>query len=529
MSILSENITVANNSGHILIEESPLSINESTKYCIMGVNGSGKSTLMNRIYNRLINIRNKESILLFDQDIKIDTTDQTILEFMLDTSHELFSAYQQTTELSNKENDMTDNEYQTYTTLQEYMCVHEWDKYDAEARRVLNGLQFNNIHLPVSKLSGGWQKRLALGRILFCKPTILLLDEPTNDIDLHATIWLEDYLQSYSKTLIVVTHDRKLVSSIADVIWYIGNLRDKPLLHTIRGNSELDYVQETYATNLKLYESYVKKLQEFKSTQNSKKNKNSKITLDDFVRKHFSPRPPKQYKVAIEFDPITSFSSKNVIECKQVEFSYDTNLLDPFDFSISLDSRIAVVGKNGMGKSTLFKLIMGQVQPTSGSIVRDDRVKIAYYHQKSVDNIPFHLTPIEYLQQLDSSLSIGDCRGKLGKVGLKKIDGLDPCTTLSANLSGGQKVRVSLCAIVMSQPSILLFDEISNNLDYESIEAVIDGINNFNGAVVIISLDAHLLSAIENCKIYTVDSGKIAPFHDDFYAYTKYVLNSMQT
>ena len=208
-----------------------------------------------------------------------------------------------------------------------------------------------------------------------------------------------------------------------------------------------------------------------------------------------------------------------------LSFSYNDNLIfDNIEFSIQQDSRYIIVGNNGSGKTTLFKLCSSLISPSIGEIIKDDKIKIGYYHQQIIENLPLDSNPIDYLKSLDNNLDDGQCRGILGKIGLKKSKINDPCNNLISNLSGGQKARIALCALNISKPHAILMDEPTNHLDIESINGLIDGINKYNGGVVLITHDVYLIESINNAKIIHIDNKKIKIFNGDIKDYCNYIL-----
>lgn len=508
-------------AGKKLINESELVINSETKYFLMGNNGCGKSTLLKYLYQKLLHYHD---ILMIDQNVKIDSSDQTVKDFILCAHLELYQKHKRMNELELFE-ELTDEQNEEYEDLGEYITSHNWDRYEANSFKILYGLGFGDGEKKVSLLSGGWRMRLALGRALLYEPSILFLDEPTNGLDINAVIWLENYLNTYNKTIVMITHQIDFVNSLANYIWYIGNPESSgEKLYTIKGGyyNLNKFIEQTKKGVEQKYEKLQKKITDMRRKSVTKKE------IDDLIKKENAPRPIKEYKVNIKFEEISNnLGMRNIIELRNVSFGYeeDKTLLSNIDFSINLKSRYIIVGDNGAGKTTVFKLCTQQVNPTSGEIIKDDRISVAHYHQLLVDHLPLDKTPIEYLQSLDESLSEDICRAKLGKIGLKKIESLDIPKNLIGNLSGGQRVRVALCAIQLSNPSVILLDEITNDMDVTAIEAVIDGINEFNGAIVLITHDIHLIESIKDYELYEVKDGTLKKFNGDFEEYRGKVLN----
>lgn len=512
--------------GKKLINESSIVINTNTKYLLAGDNGCGKSTLMEYLFNKL---KDSHDILKIEQDVKISSNDQTIRDYILCAHLELYQKHKRMAELELFE-ELNDEEQEEYKILSEYVCSNGWDTYDAKSKKILSGLGFKDPEKKVVLLSGGWRMRLSLGRALLYEPSILFLDEPTNGLDINAVIWLEDYLSLYDKTILMITHDISFSDSIINVVWQIDNPDGTGTkLYTSRGNYSKSqrFLEDLRKEADKKYEKLEKKIIEMRKKGTPKKD------VDEFIKKENTPRPIKKNKVLIKFEDVNvNMGMRNIIELKNVSFGYNVNntdninnyLLSNVDFAINLKSRIIIVGENGMGKTTLFKLCTNQILPNVGEIIKDDRINVAHYHQLLVDHLPLELTAIEYLQTLNSSLSEDMCRARLGKIGLKKIESLDIPKNKIENLSGGQRVRVALCAIQLSSPSVILLDEVTNDMDVSSIEAIIEGINEFNGAIVLITHNTHLIEAIENYELFEVKNGSLFKFNRDFYEYKKSIL-----
>ena len=506
--------------GKTLISSSNITINSGLKYFVLGSNGIGKTTLLKQIYSNLIG---EMDVLMLDQDIQLETTEQTISQFILGADTQLYNAKKRMDELEQKE-EMDDNENNEYLGLSEIIYQKEWDKYEAESNRIINGLGFSDSSIPVSILSGGKRMILAIGKALLRKPEILMLDEPTNHLDLDVVIWLTDYLAGYKKTLVIITHQIGLVNSLADVIWYVGNPElTGNKVYTIRGHYDRlsKFLEDKEKETCKTYEKFSKRVDELRKKSTPKKD------VEEFIKKEGVPRPPKPYTVNITFDNVVELSTKNIIEFKEVAFGYPNSnpIYTKLDISLGMGSRMILVGPNGCGKTTFFKLASGQIKPNDGYVIADERLRVGYYNQQIVDHLPLNLNSIEYLQSLNPKLNINQCRTILGKLGIKKVDNLDLPTNKIGNLSGGQKARVSFGGVQMSNPHLILLDEPTNHLDLESIEGLIKGINDFNGGVVIITHDMYLIESIERADIYQVKSSDIIKFPGDFEEYCEMITN----
>jgi ATP-binding cassette subfamily F protein 1 len=509
--------------GKKLLGESDIVINAGTKYFVLGSNGIGKTSLLKQIY---LQLESKLDILMIDQDIQIESTTQTISEFILGADPVLYTSKKRMDQLE-KLNELNQTQSDEYSKLSEIVYSKEWDKYEAESQRIINGLGFTNSDIPVSILSGGKRMILAIGKALLRKPDILMLDEPTNHLDLDVVIWLTNYLSTYKKTLIIITHQIGLANSLGDVIWYVGNPElTGNKVYTIRGNYDklIKFLDQTEKETSKNYEKFTKKVEELRKKSTPKKD------VDEFIKNSSIPRPPKPYVVNMEFDDVVELSTKNIIEFRDVGFGYpDSELIyTNLNISLGMGSRMILVGPNGCGKTTFFKLINKTIKPSDGYVLADDRLRVGYYNQQIVDNLPLHLNPIQYLQELNPKLDQNQSRTILGKLGIKKLDQIDLPTTKISDLSGGQKARVSFASVQMANPHLILLDEPTNHLDLESIEGLIKGINGFNGGIVIITHDMYLIESIERARIYQVKLSNIIKFPGEFEDYCEMVYSSGQ-
>lgn len=516
----------------IIIDDSKLVVNENKRYGIVGPNGCGKSTLLNYIITHLP--ENTQAYMV-DQHIEIESDTQTVLDFMLRADQKIYQTNQIVVELESK-NEMTNEELEIYTELTDSAEYAEYERYVAESKRILKGLGITEYDTFVSNYSGGWRMRLAIAKSLITKPFILIMDEPTNHLDLNAVIWLSDYLQTYTKTLIVVSHQIDFINSTVDVIWYIGSPDfSTPKLYSVSGRPGSNIYDKLQKTLLDISKNATTAYNKFESgldnMRKAKKGKNpaTKTEIEAYIKKNSVPRPPKPYEVKIGFPEVGFKNDRSVIRFDNVSFAYDKTkpILSNAEFNISLKSRIVIVGPNGVGKTTIFKLCNGTIEPTEGHIISDQRVKVAYYNQQVIESLPLDLTPIEYLQSIDSSLDVAKCRACLGRIGLKKQtdnDNGDPCSIPIRHLSGGQKARVSFCSIQVMEPNVILLDEPTNHLDIESIEGLIQGINEYKGGIVMITHDVYVISQIENMELYEVSNNKINKFRGEIEEYVDNVI-----
>jgi ATP-binding cassette subfamily F protein 1 len=491
-----------------LLDKTTFTISNGFKYAFIGKNGLGKTTIINHIYkSKELNEIHKHMV---NQEISSHVT-KTPFDIMLESNKELNDYYNRFKEIEQKPE--TDEEYLNLLTKLNDL---EFEKEFSEIKKILNGLGFNkeNINWPICKFSGGWRMRLALGSALYLKPDLLLLDEPTNHLDLEANIWLTEYLKTYKKTIIFITHDIDLIENISDYVIHLDNFQ----LTYYRGN--YSKFKKAYSNsikeNKKLYDKITKKIKELKS------NPKAKIELENYTKKNPLPYIPIDRYIDIDFGLVPE-GYDNLITFNNLKFGYsDTKIiLDKVNFNISTNSRICIVGKNGIGKSTILKLITGDLKPINNLksglsvITRDDRVRIGNFNQHTFEYLPPDKTAIEYLMEKYPEYTKEDyIRSLLGKINLE-----NKCHKIPiSNLSGGQKVRVVLVELELLKPHILLLDEPTNHLDILTIEALKEAINKFNGAVVIISHNIDFITDT-NCIIYELENKQLTKTTFEDYCY----------
>lgn len=420
------------------------------------------------------------------------------------------------------------------------------DSMEAKAHGILSGLGFTTEMQtkPTKMFSGGWRMRISLARALFVEPTLLMLDEPTNHLDLNAVIWLDDYLQSWKKTLFVVSHDQDFLNSVCQEILHIEDLK----LIAYKGNydsfkkAEADRLKQT----LKAYEKQEKRIRELKRQGQSKnkatetikkstkreagarsqKKKNQAIaTGTEAAEVQQLIKRPKEYTVKLEFTDVPELS-RPVMEVTNVNFRYSEKhpvIFDKIDFGIDMDSRICVVGPNGSGKTTLLKLLTGEIKASKGDVRRNPRLRMGIYNQHFVDRLPMGKTPIEHLRDRFNDLDYQNCRNRLGRYGLEG----HAHEVVMRDLSGGQKARVVLVELSLQMPHILLLDEPTNNLDIETIDALCDAINEFNGGIVVVTHDQRLIEECD-CALWVVEKQGVTEWKEGFEDYKETILRELE-
>ncbi|NVO26875.1 ABC-F family ATP-binding cassette domain-containing protein [Donghicola sp. C2-DW-16] len=402
------------------------------------------------------------------------------------------------------------------------------DAWSAEGRAstILKGLGFDYEaqQRPCSAFSGGWRMRVALAAVLFSAPDLLLLDEPTNYLDLEGALWLEDYLATYPHTVIVISHDRGLLNR---AVTEILHLEDRKLTLYQGG---YDRFAKTRAEQRAVLAAAAKKqsarrehLQSFVDRFRAKatKAKQAQARLKMIEKMEPISAPEEAAKRVFTF-PEPEELSPPIVAMEGVEVGYgETPILKRLNLRIDQDDRIALLGKNGEGKSTLSKLIAGRLEPMAGKLSKSSKLRIGFFAQHQVDELYVDETPLMHLQRLRPEEHQAKLRAKLAGFGL----GADQAETEVRKLSGGQKARLSLLLATLDAPHLLILDEPTNHLDIESREALVEALTAYSGAVVLVSHDMHLLGMVAD-RLWLVKDGRVSPFEDDLEAYRKLLLTS---
>lgn len=419
---------------------------------------------------------------------------------------------------------------------------------EAKARRILFGLGFDaEMQVrPTKFFSGGWRMRISLARALFIEPTLLMLDEPTNHLDLNAVIWLDDYLQKWKKTLLVVSHDQDFLNSVCQEILHL----DQKVLNVYRGNYDTFKEQEATkrSQQQKAWEKQEKKLKELKAKgvtkDNAEKAQIKSKSREPGARSKRADAAavasggiesgesqvklierPREYLVTFSFPEVLHVPPP-ILEVRDVNFRYSPKLPWLFrglNFGLDMGSRVCIVGPNGSGKSTIIKLITEEVKPPEGEVYRNPRLRVGVYNQHFMDRLPMEEDAVTYLRRLFSNETYQSCRNLLGKYGLEGHAHTIPIR----DLSGGQKARVVFVELSLMAPHLLFLDEPTNNLDIESIDALCDALKEYNGGVVLVSHDARLIETIE-AQLWVVDDQNVTPWASGFDGYRKYLLNKLE-
>lgn len=514
------NITYAV-EGRPLFEDASATIPDGHKVGLVGRNGTGKTTLFRLIRGELsleggsLSLPTRAQIGGVAQEVPGNEVS------LIDT---VLAAHSERAALLAEADTATD----PVRIADIQTRLSDIDAWSAEARAasILKGLGFDSDKqaLPCSAFSGGWRMRVALAGVLFAQPDLLLLDEPTNYLDLEGAIWLESYLAKYPHTVIIVSHDRGLLNrSVGSIL----HLEDRKLTFY---NGAYDTFAKTRAARLASAEAEAKKqaarrahLQSYvdRFRYKADKARQAQSRLKAIARLEPITRPQEAALRRFSF-PEPEELSPPILRVEDGIVGYDgTAVLSKLDLRIDQDDRIALLGQNGEGKSTLAKLISDRLKPMAGRVVRSSKLRIGYFAQHQVDELHIDETPLDHIRRLRPSKTPAQLRAILGGFGI----GAEQAETLVGRLSGGQKARLSLLLATLDAPHMLILDEPTNHLDIESREALVEALTAYSGAVILISHDMHLLSLVAD-RLWLVKDGKVTPYEEDLETYRKELLGS---
>lgn len=513
-----------------LFTDSQLKLAFGSKYGFIGKNGCGKSTLLKHIAAKILPIEKNMDILYVDQEI--EPTDKSAFDTVIESNvrrTELIIKNNLIMEKLEKSDADQDKILEELRQVESELTSMNYEKDESIVRKILNGLGFSESeqNKATKHFSGGWRMRISLARALYLEPTLLLLDEPTNHLDLNAVIWLNWYLSTWKKSLLVVSHDQGFLNDVCD---NIINIEDNKLEY-YRGNFQkfkLAFEQKK-KNKLKEWEKLEKTIKQMRKKSKTKKEVNDYIAKKE---KEGIVKPDKDYLVKINFEEVGQIG-RPILQINDVGFEYnpDKKIFDCVNFGLDMETRVTLVGKNGAGKSTLIKLITGELEPTKGEILRKKQLRIGYYHQHFDSYLPKDKTPIEYIEsvskveeeELNGSNIYQYIRKQLGSISLEG----EAHTKLIGELSGGQKARVALVALILQRPHLLLMDEPTNHLDIESVDGLIEGINNFNGGVFVITHDSELVTRTD-CDLWIVENNKLIFHKGDYEDYKDKIIDELE-
>lgn len=511
----------------VLLDNASLTLHPKQKVGFIGANGAGKSSLFALLRGQLtldggeLYIPKEWKIAHMRQEI--DDLERSAIDYVLDGDTHL-RMLQEHIQIAEAKHD-GDTLAKLHT---------EWDNADgytadARARRLLAGLGFNNEEMekPIRHFSGGWQMRLNLAQALMCPSDLLLLDEPTNHLDLDAIIWLEGWLKNYQGTLILISHDRDFLDSVID---HIAHLEQQKLTLYKGGYSTFERTRaERLAQQQQVYEKQQAQrahmesfIARFKAKASKARQAQSRIKalekLEDLAPAHIDS--PFNFTFR-ESDKL----SNQLISLKEASLGYtDKTILTQVKLQIMPGARIGLLGPNGAGKSTLIKTLAGELALISGHLNQGENLAIGYFAQHQLDALDNQASPLLHLQRIAPTEREQTLRNFLGGFDFKG----DRCDEVVVNFSGGEKARLALALIAWQKPNLLLLDEPTNHLDLEMRHALTMALQEFSGAVLVVSHDRHLLKSTTD-EFLLVANGQVCAFDGDLDDYAQWLINYRAT
>ena len=512
--------------GRTILEDCSANITDGWKVGIVGANGAGKTTLFNLITgdtqsdSGTVYKSPAQRLGFVRQDIP--ETDTCVLDLVLAADEETALLWEK-----------TETEPDPNKLAEIYQKLLDKDAYAApgKASRLLTGLGFKDeeLHQPFSSFSGGWRMRVALAAALFVEPEILLLDEPTNHLDLEAIIWLESYLESYPHTLLMISHDRDLLNKCTDHIIHVENRK----LNTYTGNYDTFERERAAALGLqqKMFENQQaqrahmqKFVDRFRAQANKARQAQSRIKA--LERMDLVDAVIAERAVRFTFpDPDKIASPLLSLDNADVGYKSGEPILRSLNENIDKNDRIALLGANGNGKSTLMKLIAGKLDVMKGDVFRSPKLRIGYFSQHQTEELNVNSTPYEemcaIMRKKVTDLKEPVVRAKLGAFGFSK----ELADNKIETLSGGEKARLLFAFMSFDAPHLLLLDEPTNHLDIDAREALVGALNAYEGAIIIVSHDPNMVERVAD-RLWLVDNGACKHFDGDLKDYRKFTIQS---
>ena len=503
---------------HLLFQDVSLDLHPGEKVGLVGANGSGKSSLILLLMGQ---IHSDSGDLYLPSDTRIShvaqetpSSQSSALDYVLDGDTEYRA-------LQNKLKNQSQQDDSEISQI--YSRLDEIDGYAAPSRaaKILSGLGFQNqdIDRPTSSFSGGWRVRLNLAQALMTPSDLLLLDEPTNHLDLDAIVWLEGWLKKYQGTIVVISHDRDFIDGCSKKILHIENQR----IRGYTGNySEFERARaDRIETEQKVYEKQVKKIAHMESFVRRFKYKASKAKQ---AQSRIKALEKIQLTAPAHLDSPFSFSFKPcerlsdpILQLEDISAGYEDNtVLSDVSVDIARGDRIGLLGVNGAGKSTLIKILAERLEPFSGSRISGKHLNVGYFAQHQMEQLDERLSPMQLMQASFPTATTQEIRNYLGGYNFRgeKVD-----ESVSV-FSGGEKARLVLAKLIYSEPNLLLLDEPTNHLDMEMRHALNLAIQEFQGAIVLVSHDRNLLNSVAD-QLFLIDQGTLTEFNDDLETYLK--------
>lgn len=510
-------------AGRLLIDHASAQIVPGARVGLVGRNGTGKSTLFRAIRGE---IATESGTILVPQRWRIGSLAQeapngpeSLVEVVLKADPERDALLREAE---------TAVDPQRIAEIQTRLVDIDAHSAPARAAAILSGLGFSRADQsrPVCEFSGGWRMRVALAATLFSAPDLLLLDEPTNYLDLEGTLWLEDHLANYPRTVIVISHDRDLLNTSVDQILHL----DRRKLTLYRGSYSSFEDQRAArelldAKHAKRQEAERKRLQDFVDRFKAKASKARQAQSRVKMLEKMKPVAAlvREEVREITFPAPDKMLSPPIIAVDNVAVGYDPQIpvLKRVTLRIDNDDRVALLGSNGNGKSTLVKLLADRLRPFSGAITRAEKLSIAYFAQHQLDELNEEASVYDHIRKLMPEAPEAKVRARAGAIGFSG----SAADTKAKSLSGGEKARLLLGLATFFGPNMIILDEPTNHLDIDSRAALAEAINEFPGAVIMVSHDRYLIEACAD-RLWVVADGTVTSFDGDLDEYSRAVLSA---
>lgn len=505
-----------------LLEKADLRIHDGQKLALIGANGAGKSSLFALLLGEL---SIDQGDLYFPANWRIahmaqevDASERSAIDYVIDGDKE-YRAIEHGINTATCDNELAD--------WYGKMDAHGGYTINVQAEQLLHGLGFSQSDMdsPVSGFSGGWRIRLNLAQALMTPSDLLLLDEPTNHLDLDATLWLEQWLNKYQGTLLFISHDRDFIDGVADHIVHLhqceltsypGNYSAYERIRAER-LAQQQVMHEKQKVRIAEIEKFVTR---FKAKASKAKQAQSRVK--ELERMELIAPAHVDSPFQFEFPCHEKFSTP-LLNIEDADIGYqsndgDTKILFKQNVSLVPGHRIGLLGANGAGKSTLIKTLCEELPMLSGQRHEGEHLKLGYYAQHQLESLDVNASPLLMIQRISPQASEQEIRNFLGGFDFRGDKALDICEPFS----GGEKARLALALVAWQKPNLLVMDEPTNHLDIEMREALTMALQNFPGAIVVVSHDRHLLKATVD-EYWLVEDGKIANFDGDLHDYHKHV------
>lgn len=510
--------------GRAILERASATVPAGARVGLIGRNGAGKSTLMKALIGEIE-----------PDDGEISKPARARIGYIAQEAPSGSMTPEEVVLASATERAALLAELETCTDMDRMGDVHERllaiDAYSAPARaaKILNGLGFDEAmqQRPVDSFSGGWKMRIALGALLFSEPDILLLDEPSNHLDLEATLWLENFLKSYAATLVVISHERDLLNKVVDHILHLqgGQLTLYPGGYDAFEKQRAERAAQLEAAKAS-QEAQAARLRDYVARNSARASTAKQAQSRAKMLAKMQPIAALMEDPTLSFDfpdPAEMKSPMITLEQAAVGYGEAPPILKRLNFRIEADDRIALLGRNGNGKTTLARLLAAQLAPAEGAVNAPGKLKVGYFTQYQVEELAGEDTPLDLMNRAMEGHSQAAVRAQLGRFGFsgpranQRVD----------KLSGGERARLALALITRDAPHLLILDEPTNHLDVDAREALVQGLNDYSGAVILISHDRHMVELTAD-RLFLVDGGTAREYDGSMDDYIDFILGRGQ-